>query len=210
MKNVLLIGDSIRMGYDKAVKLTLDGIANVHFPKENCKFAAYVLRFLHEWKPNLPDGERVDVVHFNVGLWDNLRLFGEEPHTPIDIYSYYMERICIRIKKLFPDAKVIFATSTSVLSEKMNNDFKRYNEDVEQYNAVACEIAKKYGFTVNDLYALSLTLPEDAHSDAVHYYTTTGTEAFANQVLSYLAEALELESVPEYKEALYTEKPIGI
>ena len=92
----------------------------------------------------------------------------------------------------------------------MNNDFKRYNEDVEQYNAVACEIAKKYGFTVNDLYALSLTLPEDAHSDAVHYYTTTGTEAFANQVLSYLAETLELESVPEYKEALYTEKPIGI
>ena len=210
MKNVLLIGDSIRMGYDKAVKLTLEGIANVHFPNDNCKFAAYVLRFLHEWEPKLPEGEKVDVVHFNTGLWDNLRLFGEEPQTPIDVYAYYIERICIRIKKLFPDAKVIFATSTSVLSEQMNKDFKRYNEDVEKYNAVACEIVKKHGFAVNDLYAISKVLPEEAHSDAVHYYTAMGTEAFTNQVLSYLAEALDLESVPEYKESIYTDKPIMV
>ena len=27
-------------------------------------------------------------------LWDTLRLFDEEPHTPIDVYAYYIERIC--------------------------------------------------------------------------------------------------------------------
>ena len=32
MKNVLLIGDSIRIGYDKSVKKTLEGLANVYFP----------------------------------------------------------------------------------------------------------------------------------------------------------------------------------
>ena len=210
MKNVLLIGDSIRMGYDKAVKKSLEGIAQVHFPRENCKFAAYVLRFLHEWKPKLEEGEQIDVIHWNAGLWDNLRLFGEEPQTPIDFYAYYIERICIRIKKLFPDAKVIFATSTSVQSEKMNINFMRQNSDIERYNTVACNIVKKYGFEVNDLYSLSLTLSPDAHSDAVHYYTTEGTETFANQVLSYIASALKLETVPEYKEELYTDKPIGI
>lgn len=210
MKNVLLIGDSIRMGYDKAVRKSLEGEAQVHFPGDNCKFAAYVLRFLHEWAPKLEREERVDVVHWNVGLWDNLRLFGEDEQTPIDIYAYYIERICIRIKKLFPEAKVIFATSTAVQSEKMNVNFMRHNSDIERYNNAACEIVKKHGFEVNDLYALSLTLPPEAHSDPVHYYTTIGTEAFANRVLSYIAPALGLDTVPEYKEELYTDKPIGI
>ena len=49
MKKILLIGDSIRMGYDKYVKEALDGVAEVYYPKENCKMAVYVLRFLQEW-----------------------------------------------------------------------------------------------------------------------------------------------------------------
>ena len=40
MKNVLLVGDSIRMGYDKAIRSTLNGKANVYFPEENCLFPA--------------------------------------------------------------------------------------------------------------------------------------------------------------------------
>lgn len=209
MKNVLLIGDSIRMGYDKAVRATLDGIANVYYPEENCRFAAYVLRYLHEYK-SLLNGEDVDVLHWNTGLWDNLRLLGEDVHTPIDIYRYYIDRICVRIQKVFPNAKVIFATSTQVLSEKMSADFKRYNEEIALYNKAAVEIVTKYGFEVNDLYAVSASLPEQAHSDPVHYYTPMGTEAFTNHVLSHLAPALGLDSVPQYKEALYTDRPIGI
>ena len=76
MKNVLLIGDSIRMGYDKSVKRALEGKANVYFPEENCRFASYVLRYLHEYKKMLGE-ESVDVLHWNAGLWDCLRLFGE-------------------------------------------------------------------------------------------------------------------------------------
>ena len=209
MKNVLLIGDSIRIGYDKAVKKSLEGIANVFYPGENCRFASYVLRYLHEYRALVKDGE-VDVLHFNTGLWDCLRLFEEDPHTPIEVYAYYMERICIRIKKFFPNAKVIFATSTSVQSEKMGKNFKRYNEEIEEYNKVAVDIVKKHGFIVNDLYALSKALPEEAHSDAVHYYTPIGTEAFTKQVLTYLSDALELSEVPEYKEVVNTDSPIGI
>ena len=50
MKNILLIGDSIRIGYDKSVRDTLKDIANVYFPDENCRFASYVLRYIHEYK----------------------------------------------------------------------------------------------------------------------------------------------------------------
>lgn len=209
MKNVLLIGDSIRIGYDKAVKKSLEGKANVFFPAENCRFASYVLRYMHEYIA-LVGEERVDVLHWNAGLWDCLRLFGEEPLMPIEVYAYYIERICVRIKKYLPDTKVIFATSTRVQSEKMADNFKRYNEEIEKYNEAAVAVVKKFGFAVNDLYAVSATLPEEAHSDAVHYYTPLGTEAFANAVLSHVLAALELEKEIVYKEELHTDEPIGI
>lgn len=209
MKNVLLIGDSIREGYDKAVKKTLEGQVNVIFPSENCQFAAHVLRFFHEYFDKLK-GEEIDVIHWNAGLWDSLRLFEEEPQTPLDVYGYYIERLCVRMKKLCPNAKIIFATSTSVISEKMSVNFKRYNEEVENYNRLAVSIVQKHGFAVNDLYKISTTLPESAHSDAVHYYTPEGTKAFADAVLKHIATALEMDEIPEYKEELFTDKPFGI
>ena len=209
MKNLLLIGDSIRMGYDKSVKLSLEGKANVMFPAENCRFAAFVLRHFHEYFDGVK-GEHIDVIHWNAGLWDCLRLFEEDPHTPIEIYAYYIERICLRIKKLCPNAKVIFATSTGVLSEKMSKDFKRYNEEIEKYNDAAVEVVTKYGFEVNDLYAVSVSLPEAAHSDAVHYYTPVGTEVFTKQVLSFVAPALGIDEPIEYGEDMYRNEPIGI
>ena len=209
MKKVLLIGDSIRMGYDKAIKKTLEGKAEVFFPSENCRFASYLLRYVHEYR-KLSEDESFDVIHWNAGLWDCLRLYGEDPHTPLDHYAYYIDRICIRIKKFYPNAEVIFATSTSVESEKMSEKFKRYNEEIEQYNAIAVETVKKYGFKVNDLYSLSASLKSEAHSDAVHYYTPYATEHFANQVLSYLLPALGINEKLEYKEELYTDAPIGI
>lgn len=209
MKKVLLLGDSIRMGYDKAVKKTLEGKAEVYFPNENCRFASYLLRNTCDYRL-LTDNEPVDVIHWNAGLWDCLRLFGEEPHTPIDVYAYYIDRICIRLKKLYPDAKIIFATSTKVQSEKMDKDFKRYNEDIEEYNRAAVEVIKKHGFAINDLYAVSASLPESAHSDSVHFYTPLGTEVFTNAVLKYLKDALEMKEELIYKEELYTDTPIGI
>ena len=209
MKNILLIGDSIRLGYDKSVRKSLSGIASVYAPEENCRFASYVLRYLHEYQYLAPEG-KVDILHWNAGLWDCLRLFGEEPHTPIDVYAYYIERICIRIRKLMPDAQVIFATCTHVQSEKMSENFKRYNEEIDAYNDAAVAIVKKYGFAVNDLCAVSAALPEEAHSDTVHYYTSMGTEAFTKQVLSYLIPLLDTEQEIAYQEDLYVNKPIGI
>lgn len=209
MKNILLIGDSIRAGYDKAVRKTLEGKANVYFPEDNCRFASYVLRYVHEYAALIEAGAP-DIIHWNAGLWDCLRLFGEEPHTPVEVYAYYIDRICRRIKKLFPEAAVIFATSTQVQSELMADDFKRYNEEIERYNEAAVAVVKKYGFAVNDLYAVSASLPAEAHSDPVHYYTAMGTEAFANQVLSCLLPMLDTDAEVTYQEDLYTGKPVGI
>lgn len=210
MKNILLVGDSIRGTYDKSVKATLDGIANVYFPDYNCKMASFVLRYVTSFRKLIPEGETVDLIHWNAGLWDTLCVMGDGPHTPIDFYAYYIDKICSRMKKVFPNAKVIFATSTSVVTERMSQNFRRYNQDIEKYNAVAVEIVKKHGFEVNDLYAFSKTLPEEAHSDAVHYYTPIGTEAFTKQVLSVVCNALDIEVPAEYVEDMFTDEPEGI
>ena len=208
MKNILLLGDSIRIGYDKSVKKSLEGIANVYFPEDNTRFASYLLRYLTEYDRLIKDGT-VDVLHWNAGLWDTLRLLGEDPHTPKDVYAYYIERICIRIKKLWPNAKVIFATSTFVNTDELPSESWRSCDEIHEYNQIAVEIVKKYGFEIDDLEALSQTLPHEAHSDPVHFYTKLGTEAFSKQVLKCLSQVLELEEVPTYKEVMYEDKPIG-
>jgi hypothetical protein len=209
MKNLLLIGDSIRAGYDKSVKKTLEGRANVILTADSARFSSYLLRVFHEYLKDIK-GEEIDLIHWNTGLWDCLRLFEEDVHTPIDTYAYYIDRICVRMKKLCPNATVVFATSTAVQSEKMHRNFMRYNEDIEKYNAVAVEIAKKHGFLINDLYSFSKALPDEAHSDPVHYYTPMGTEAFTNRVLSHLLPLLGIDEPLTYREDLYTDKPHGI
>ena len=55
MKKILLIGDSIRLGYDDYVKESMKNVAEVYYPAENCQSAAVVLTTLHAWA----DGARV-------------------------------------------------------------------------------------------------------------------------------------------------------
>lgn len=104
MKTVFLMGDSIRMGYDRYVRDALVDEAAVYYPSENCRFAQYTLRNAHEWIEKDCQPERVDVVHWNAGLWDVLRLFGDEPLTPIGQYASLLERIVLRLRKLCPNA----------------------------------------------------------------------------------------------------------
>lgn len=208
MKHVLLLGDSIRMGYEKAVRASLEGFAGVYAPSQNGAFACNVLRYLNEHQ-QLIGGEHFDVIHWNAGLWDCMRLFGEEPSTPPEIYRYYIERICIRMAKLYPGAKYVFATTTSVKEEWMDPDFFRCNADVEAYNAAALEIVERYGHAVDDLYAVSKTLPDHARTDTVHFNTPGATEAFTRQILSCLMPVLGLDRVPDYREDLYIGAPDG-
>ncbi len=59
---------------------------------------------------------------------------GTIPLTDIDYYGKTLVRIYARIRFLFPNAKVIFALSTSVKEEWERKSFFRYNIDIEEYN----------------------------------------------------------------------------
>ena len=128
MKNIVLLGDSIRMGYDKYVKEALSDVANVYYPNDNCAFAVHTLRYAHEWKSKGGWPDDVDLVHWNAGLWDALELFGDEPLTSLSYYGEAIARIERRLRMLFPKAKFVFATSTPVLEENV----QRISEDITQ------------------------------------------------------------------------------
>lgn len=213
MKKIVLLGDSIRMGYDKYVKEALSGTAEVYYPPENCRFAEYVLRFAHEWKKNGQHPDDVDLVHWNAGLWDALELFEDEPLTPIDCYESLIARIHKRLRMLYPNAKLVFATSTSVWEEKCEKEFRRHNSTIEKYNEAAIRALKDTGTIINDLYALSSSCPLEYHSDAVHYYTDEGTALFGNKVLSVICGELGISAeevnLKDFKPENYSKDNIG-
>ena len=206
MKNIVLLGDSIRMGYDKYVKEALSDVANVYYPNDNCAFAVHTLRYAHEWKSKGGWPDDVDLVHWNAGLWDALELFGDEPLTSLSYYGEAIARIERRLRMLFPKAKFVFATSTPVLEEKCTKDFRRHNATIEKYNAVALEALKNTGTVINDLYPLAKSLPDDYHSDAVHYYTEKGTEYLGGRVLSVICRELGIEAKDVNLESFEPEK----
>ena len=193
MKKIILLGDSIRMGYDKYAKMALEGVAEVYSPEENCRFTQYMLRFIHKWVGDSGFGEETDLVHFNVGLWDVIQIMYDEPITPIDVYEQYLHRICKRIRQCCPKAKVVFATSTPIHQanyEAVKHEFWRSNETIKAYNAVAVKVMKEHGIEVNDLYALMEGAPDHYFSDRTHYYTKDATEIMTGRVLQVIEEQI--------------------
>lgn len=204
MKKILLIGDSICAGYNKYTKAAFDGIAEVIYSNDNGRFASYVFRWL-------PDLHRkfgsVDLVHWNAGLWDSLIMHDGMNFSDIEVYKSYMERICVSMKRFHPNAKFIFATSTYVIEKGYNpKGLRRKNADIEAYNAAAVEIVSRHGMEINDLYALTSTLPEAYHSDMTHYYTKDGTREITNQVIAHIEHALDIKATPLDYDALFAEK----
>ena len=194
MKKIVLIGDSIRMGYDKYVKDTLANEAEVFYPKDNCRFAAYILRCVHEWKRDGNWGDDVDLVHWNAGLWDVIELFGDGPLTSLSYYGEAIARVDKRLRFLFPKAKIVFATSTNVNEEMRKNDFKqRHNATIQTYNAEALRVLSETDTVINDLYTLTASFPDTYRSDATHFYTPQATEAIGGQVVNVICDLLDIK-----------------
>ena len=194
MKKLLLIGDSIRMNYDRYVRQALEGRAEVLSPDENARFAVYTYYAVGDWENRLRFGEDVAVIHWNVGLHDVSRLHYDDPVTPPDIYGYYLGRIIHRLRDVYPNAQQIFALTTPVWEEKYVLPWLvRKNSDIDALNRVAKEVMAKNGIPVNDLpAALRGYAPEEIYSDATHF-NYTGCTALAKGVLGAVCPALGAE-----------------
>lgn len=192
MKKVLLIGDSIRMGYDKYVQESLEDSAEVYYPDENCKFAQYILRMILRWKNQAP--KDIDLVHWNAGLWDVIELYGDGPLTPIEYYAQMIRRVDKRLRMFYPNAKIIFATSTAVIETGNTADHFRSNATIEAYNQAAIEALKDTDTIINDLYALTKDAPKEWHSDRTHYKTPKAIQAIGGQVVDVICKELDISA----------------
>src|SRR5205823_1155906 len=126
LPRVLLIGDSISMGYTLPVRAALAGKANVHRPAENCGPTSRGVERLESW---LGQGHW-DVIHFNFGLHD-LRMADGRLQVALDGYEQNLRTIVARLKRT--GATLIWCSTTPV-PEK--SDPPRKESDVLAYNAV--------------------------------------------------------------------------
>lgn len=198
MKTAILLGDSIRQNYQEYVKECLKDKVNIIYTRDNGRFCQYTLRYLHEWINALTNGhgENIDVVHFNCGLWDVLRLSNENAtFTEEGVYRDMLKRIYERIRFLCPNAIVIYALTTEVIEPGFEPGIEfgcRFNKDIIKYNEIAVELFNKLHIQINDLWSVSKALPEVAHSDSVHFETELGIEALGRKVIECLTKSMTI------------------
>ncbi|MBQ7368725.1 MAG: SGNH/GDSL hydrolase family protein [Clostridia bacterium] len=192
MKKILLLGDSIRLGYDGYVKEAFKDVAEVYAPKENCAFSQYMLRWVHEWKRREGYPDDIDLVHWNASAWDVLRIMGDDTFTSPETYRDNLRRLEKRLRVLFPEAKQVFATGTSVIEEGYEPPYQRYNADIERFNQIAIETLTPFGVGINDLYSLTKSAPSSCRSDMTHFYTIEGIKLVGEKVVKTICKELDI------------------
>ncbi len=203
--NVLILGDSISIGYTPFTKKLLAGNANVFRPvmengsPENCEGTTNGLKNIDRWL-NKTGGDnpvlKWDIIHFNFGLHDIKHvdpLTGKNSNNPKDPQQaplkQYKKNLEIIIEKLkATGAALIFATTTPYPG-KVTNPLRKPGMPAK-YNRAAINIMNRHSITINDLYAFmlprltELQLPEDVH------FTPVGYNALARKVVERIKEVI--------------------
>ena len=194
MKSVLLLGDSIRLGYERYVSAMLDGVVKVYTPGDvNNGMAQFVLRWVHEWKRRGGWPDDLQLVHWNAGLWDVLRIHGDDTLSPPEFYGDTLRRISERLRLIFPNAKQVFALSTWVQEDLYRGEYIRYNRDIERFNQIAIEVLTPVGVEFNDLSAVAKTAPQECGSDLTHFNTVDGIRRMGGAVVDCICEQLDVD-----------------
>lgn len=193
MKNIYLLGDSIRVGggknspgYGWLVADMLNGKANVIQPKDNCRFTVYTLRMIRNWFQELGDTQ-IDIIHWNNGLWDMCKFDGDEENlVPIELYKVYLKRIYDHLRTYFPNARIIFATSTPIVESAYGPNFVRTNAEIRRYNEAAKEVLCPLGVEINDLYAFCEKYGPEDYADGKTHFNTEADMEIAKEVCGVL------------------------
>lgn len=153
LPKVVLVGDSIRLGYAPLVEEKLAGKAVVISTKDNGGDSANVLKHLDEWVI----AQKPAVVHFNCGLHD-LKLAkatGRHQVEP-DAYAANLRAIVERIRA-GTNAAIVFANTTPIVDERhaaRKANFDRTEADVKRYNEAAAKAMADLGVPVHDLHGI--------------------------------------------------------
>ena len=179
---VMLIGDSITVGYtipvnnELAGRVHVDSIATskgLDHPFYNEEIDLFARQFGFEYQ----------AIHFNNGLhgW----------HLSLEEYERLYDEKVLWLRKRFPTAKLALVTSTAVLDKGEERQIDAVkNERVIAMNEAVWRIAEKYGLPVDDLYPTSVANPDWRTTDGYHF-NETGRMEQAKMVGKFLIDLLE-------------------
>jgi len=188
VKNVLIIGDSISIGYTPFVQKALAPGINVAHNPGNGGSTIRGVDSLEVWL----DNKEWDMVLFNFGLHDLVHKDAQNKYdvtgkvsVTLDQYRANLEKIVAKLKET--TAIIMFVTTTVV----PENSAGRKVEDPACYNKVTLEVMKKNGILLIDLYTTSQTIhPQNSKPGNVHY-SDAGYELLAAPLVKTIQQVLK-------------------
>ncbi|MEE8155478.1 MAG: sulfatase-like hydrolase/transferase [Phycisphaerales bacterium] len=194
LPRVLMLGDSISMGYHRFVVESLLDEAEVVRPRENCVGTTNGIRKIDQWLQT--DGGGFDVIHFNFGLHDLVRVktagsnaISNDPSDPRQAdqatYEHNLRLIVASLKAT--GATLIFATTTPFPSGVRPH---RDPEDAARYNAVARKIMEENGIAIDDLYEFAVPRLEAIQQPAKVHFKPEGSKQLAGEVSRHIRAAV--------------------
>lgn len=201
LPNVLILGDSISIGYTPFVREMLKGKANVYRPMqedgrpENCEGTTKGVESIERWLNSSAyagvtnSGSPWDIIHFNFGLHDIKHVDpgtgknSNNPNHPQQAgLKQYKKNLEVIVKKLkATGAKLIFATTTPYPDE-VNGPLRKPGMP-KKYNRVAKKIMKKNGICINDLYAFAEPRMSELQRPQNVHFTSEGSKVLAQKVV---------------------------
>lgn len=203
LPNVLILGDSISIGYTRDVRSLMEGKANVFRPMnatgkkpQNCGDTPIGIKGLDRWLGS----SQWDVIHLNWGLWDlcyrnpKVKTQGNRDKengtlsTSPEQYEKNLETLVTRLKKT--EAKLIWASTTMV----PDGEVGRFVGDDIKYNAIASRVMKRHGIPTDDLHALTVSFDGKFFTGPGNvHFTAEGSQRLAEQVAEKISDLLETE-----------------
>lgn len=186
---VLLLGDSIRMGYEEYVKQGLGSNFETIYPEDNGRDVSTTL-----WQANqvFKNNEFFDVIHWNNGYWDmNIESPMTEAFHPVDEYQHFL----VRMVKFFSQhtRKLVFANSLPVMDTGLDDTktgliITYDNECITKYNKAAEKVMKEFNIPINDLYQFVLKDHNYYKNVDKLHLTDEGNRAVAKEVIKAILE----------------------
>jgi acyl-CoA thioesterase-1 len=180
---VLLIGDSISIGYTLPVRTLLKGKANVHRIPVNGGATEVGLEHMKSW---LGDG-KWDVIHFNFGLHDAKFSSETTQRASREQYAENLRKLVAQMK--ITGAKLIFATTTPVPKGGVLTPTRKFDSITER-NKVAAKVMQETGVAIDDLYSVALPVMEKVGRPNDVHFQPEGYELLAKAVAASIEEAL--------------------
>lgn len=201
LPRVLLIGDSISIGYTLRVRELLHGKANVHRPPFNCGPTRNgLIGARGKW---LGEG-RWDVIHFNFGVWD-AKINPATGRAAASDAVYVRNLVTIADRLRTTGAALVFATTTPIpehllVVEEPGRPLPaetRLFVDVAGRNRLAIPALREAGVGINDLYAAIHPRREELWRAGDLHFTREGSELLARAVARSIEEALVAAPHPQ-------------